>query len=102
LRTGTVAALLQGDDGTAPVARVRVRSLGTGEDLRRALLEIPGVAEVRGVGNGMVEFESEGGEELAVGILQALVAKGCPVVEYLPLRPDLEDIFMHVTKGEVA
>jgi hypothetical protein len=30
------------------------------------------------------------------------VAKSCPVVEFLPMRPDLEDIFMQVTKGEVA
>ncbi len=102
LRTGTVEALLKGDDGTSPAERVRVRSLGPGEELRRALLEIPGVTEARCMGNGTVEFESEGGEALAAGILQALVAKGCPVVEFLPLRPDLEDIFMHVTKGEVA
>jgi ABC-2 type transport system ATP-binding protein len=103
LRTGTVDSLLHGaDGGDAVVPRIRVRALVPASELTRALLEIPGVLEVHPMGNGAVEIEIEGGEDAAVEILKALVQKSCPVVEFLPMRPDLEDIFMHVTKGEVA
>ena len=103
LRTGTVDELMHSHEAEGEgVTRVRVRSLGSGDELRRALLEIPGVLEVRPMGNGAVEMETEGSEEVSVAILQALVAKGCPVVEFLPLRPDLEEIFMQITKGEVS
>jgi ABC-2 type transport system ATP-binding protein len=103
LRTGTVDALLRNEDTNEElVPRVRIRSLGPANELRRTLLEIPGVVKVVPMGNGTVEAEIEGGEDAAVQILQALVAKSCPVIEFLPMRPDLEDIFMHVTKGEVS
>ena len=103
LRTGTVDALLHGhEEENQGIVRTRVRSLWAGDELRRALLEIPGVQTVHPLGNGAVEAEIEGGEKDVVPILGALVAKGCPVLEFLPLRPDLEEIFMKVTKGEVS
>lgn len=102
LRTGTVDSLLQGEGHEAGQMRVRVRSLKSGEELQRLLFEIPGVIEARCTGNGTVEFDCEGGDAVAAEILAALVARSCPVVEFLPMRPDLEDIFMQVTKGEVA
>lgn len=87
---------------TDPAAHIFVRTLGTDpETLARTLRETPGVrgAEVRPNG---AEADVEGGDEAVAALLAALLAKGVRVVEFRPEGTNLENVFMNITKGDVA
>ena len=75
---------------------------GTPQDaLVRALLESPGVT--RAVPRGpFVSAALEGGEEAVSALLSSLFARGVPVVECRVEAANLEDVFMNVTKGDIA
>jgi ABC-2 type transport system ATP-binding protein len=75
---------------------------GVAQDaLVRALLETPGVT--RAVPRGAsVAVALEGGEEAVAALLPALVARGIPIVECRVEAANLEDVFMNVTKGDIA
>ena len=75
---------------------------GTPQDaLVRALLESPGVT--RAVPRGpFVSAALEGGEEAVSALLASLFARGVPVVECRVEAANLEDVFMNVTKGDIA
>ena len=75
---------------------------GTPQDaLVRALLESPGVT--RAVPRGpFVSAAVDGGEEAVSALLSSLFSRGVPVVECRVEAANLEDVFMNVTKGDIA
>ena len=75
---------------------------GTPQDaLVRALLESPGVT--RAVPRGpFVSAALDGGEDAAADLLASLVSRGVRVLECRVEAANLEDVFMNVTKGDVA
>jgi ABC-2 type transport system ATP-binding protein len=98
LRAGTMGELLA---AATPLHTVRIRSLGGEDELRRALLAMPGVDDVRLVANE-VEADVAGDDQAAAVLLAELVRAGVPVVEFRRQRNGLEEIFMAVTRGDVA
>ncbi|PTL81211.1 ABC transporter ATP-binding protein [Vitiosangium sp. GDMCC 1.1324] len=115
LATGRVADLLAQANGSA-VAELMVR-LFPGEEgeavwarAERLLLEQPRVKQVAREGEVLrVRLEHEGGaaagnwmDESAARLLAALVGAGVPVCSFSHRERNLEDAFMHVTKGRVA
>ncbi|AKJ07499.1 ABC-2 type transport system ATP-binding protein [Archangium gephyra] len=114
LATGKVADILAQATGTA-VAELMVR-LYPGEEgeavwarAERLLLEQPRVKQVAREGEALrVRLEHEGGaaggwvDESAARVLAALVGAGVPVCAFSHRERNLEDAFMHVTKGRVA
>ena len=81
--------------------RALVRVSGDPAPVAAIVRELPGVEDVALQAGG---FQMEvAGDETALGpIIQELFRRGCPVVEFKILQDDLEDVFMRVTKGEVA
>ena len=115
LATGKVADILAQAAGMA-VAELTVR-LFPGEEgeavwarAERLLLEQPRVKQVAREGEALrVRLENEGGaaagnwvDESAARVLAALVGAGVPVCAFSHRERNLEDAFMHVTKGRVA
>ncbi len=98
VRAGRTEELL---DQAAAHWTVRVRALGASEVLHRRLLAAPHVEEVRPVG-AELEVDLAGGEAAACELLAHLVAGGQSVVEFRRQRTGLEEVFMRVTRGEVA
>ena len=87
------------DPGTHVLLRA---AAGTPQEaLVRALLESPGVT--RAVPRGpFVAAALDGGEAAVSALLPALFARGLPVVECRLEAANLEDVFMHVTRGDIA
>jgi len=115
LATGKVADLLAAASGTA-AAELLVRFF-PGEEgeavwarAERLLLEQPRVKEVAREGEALrVRLEHESGatargwvDESAARLLATLVGAGVPVCAFSHRERNLEDAFMHVTKGRVA
>jgi ABC-2 type transport system ATP-binding protein len=115
LATGKVADLLAQATGVA-AAELMVR-LFPGEEgevvwarAERLLLEQPRVKQVAREGDALrVRLEHEGGasagnwmDEAAARLLAVLVGAGVPVCAFSQRERNLEDAFMHVTKGRVA
>lgn len=115
LATGRVADILAQASGTA-VAELVVRLFPGSEGeavwtrAERLLLEQPRVKQVAREGDALrVRLEHEGGpaagpwvDEAAARLLAALVGGGVPVCAFSHRERNLEDAFMHVTKGRVA
>ncbi|HEX8818699.1 MAG TPA: ABC transporter ATP-binding protein [Archangium sp.] len=115
LATGKVADILAQASGAA-AAELTVR-LFPGEEgeavwarAERLLLEQPRVKQVAREGDALrVRLEHEQGtsaggwvDESAARVLAALVGAGVPVCAFSHRERNLEDAFMHVTKGRVA
>ena len=96
---GTVANLAGGGQLTQ---RVLMRALAPTPDvLIRILLEIPGVTTAQIRGDRCVAEVAAGGEA-AANILTALIQRGVRVSEFRQEQVGLEDVFMQVTKGDLA
>jgi ABC-2 type transport system ATP-binding protein len=96
---GTVANLAGGGQLTQ---RVLMRAVApTPDALVRILLEIPGVttAQIRG---DRCMAEVAAGGEAAADMLTALIQRGVRVSEFRQEQVGLEDVFMQVTKGDLA
>ncbi len=97
---GTVASLAATNG--RPTQRVGVRALAPPPgELVRVLLEMPGVTAAHQRGDQCVA-ETSGGAEAAAALLAALVARGVRVTDFRHEQAGLEDLFMTVTKGELA
>jgi ABC-2 type transport system ATP-binding protein len=83
-----------------PRARLFLRTLAGAEATERALLERPGVLDVRREKDG-VAFELEGGAEQQAELLAALVAAGLRPTELAARETNLEDVFLSLTEGHV-
>ncbi|HEU4391409.1 MAG TPA: ABC transporter ATP-binding protein [Blastocatellia bacterium] len=97
LMAGTISELLSNH---LPKRTVLIRPSGMLEELHRALLEMPHVETASLTGNE-VAIEVSGTEEDCCDILSALIQRGFRIIEFKHQRADLEDIFMHVTRGGV-
>jgi ABC-2 type transport system ATP-binding protein len=101
-----------------PHRRLHITLLGHAEEAQVALLGREGVIEVRLAqaenGNGtpapegmpagaqIVEVDFSGDDEAVSGLLRDLVGRGLPVLRFTETVHDLEDVFMHATKGIVS
>lgn len=82
--------------------RVLVKPLDLAPDvLCRTLLELPGVLQARVQGDACA-VEVAGGRDAAAAVLTELVRREVRVLEFRLEQVDLEDVFMTVTKGELA
>lgn len=97
LRAGTIQQILALNEHTHRT--VMIRPLGRAEELRKHLLETPGVEDARML-DGAVEADVAGGDPACSDLLANVVTAGFRVLEYRP-RADLEQIFLSVTKGDV-
>ncbi|MBI5432806.1 MAG: ABC transporter ATP-binding protein [Planctomycetes bacterium] len=91
-RVGEIQRSLQ------PHATMYVRALCDLATLEKALLEEPGIANVRGERQGLV-FDYTGDDEALARLLERLVARGVKPVEFAGGEVKLEDIFMSLTQG---
>ena len=80
---------------------LRIKSLASHEEVEAALKGQPGVGNIYPA-NGFLEVEFLGDEQAAAGLLAHLVQAGIRVVSFAEMGSDLEDIFLRLTKGEVA
>ncbi|RPI30441.1 MAG: ABC transporter ATP-binding protein [Chloroflexota bacterium] len=80
---------------------LRIKVLSKADEATSILRDQPGVGQVNEV-NGFLEFEFTGNEEAAANILDRLVGSGIRVSSFSEIASDLEDIFLKLTKGEVA
>ncbi len=98
LRAGTMAEILVQD---LTKRTIHVRLLDRHDEACRFLQELAPVREPRLLGDNTLEAIVEGLEEVCSELLTSLVQNGFRVVEFTHRRADLEDVFMHVTRGEV-
>jgi ABC-2 type transport system ATP-binding protein len=97
LRAGTLKHILAQDTRTRRT--VLIKPLGRLEELRKYLLETPGVEDARLLDHA-VEADIEGGDEVRCDLLANMIKAGHRILEFRP-RADLEQIFLDITKGEV-
>ncbi len=99
LRGGTIGDIARGRrNGT----RLFARAVGIPpEDIARKVLDIPGVVKAAQHG-AHCAIDIDGGEEEASELLAQLMARGVKVVEFKIEDVNLEDVFMDVTKGDIA
>lgn len=84
-----------------PTRLIMVRVLDGPERLAEWLSGQPGISEVRFF-NDRVEAQFTGDDRSQAELLRHLIKEGFQVVSFSETRMDLEDIFLRVTKGEVA
>jgi len=77
-----------------------IRPLGGVAELHKTLLQLPSVEAARIAGN-CVEADVAGTEEVCSDLLAELLERGHRIAEFRQRRADLEDVFMHITSGEV-
>lgn len=77
-----------------------LRTLAGEEATSQALLESPGVDDVRPEGDGFA-FALSGDPEQAAELLALLVQKGLRPIEFGPRESNLEDLFLALTEGQV-
>ena len=80
---------------------VVIRALGPLEPLHKHLLLQPDVEAVRVIDQS-IEVDVAGSDEVCCELLKRLIHDGYRILEFRPRRADLEQIFMTVTKGDVA
>jgi ABC-2 type transport system ATP-binding protein len=82
---------------------LRVRILSDAEHAQGVLSDQPGVGTVyRAAEAGPLEVEFSGDSEATADLLAALVAGGVRVTAFEEITSDLEEVFLRLTKGEVA
>lgn len=80
---------------------IRIKSISDRQEAMAALGGYPGVEDVTEA-NGQLEVNFSGSEEAVAGLLSHLVNSGVAVTHFTRAVGDLEDVFLQVTKGEVA
>jgi len=98
LRAGTMENIVAAE---SPHRTISIRAAGGPEPLYKELLQHPAVLNACIMGED-VEIQVEGGDEVHSAVLTHLVGKGFRIVDFRQRQMDLEDVFMTVTKGEVA
>ncbi len=86
---------------TSALRTIAVRPLGDPEPVRRILLELPAVRQVRPVAAEW-HVDLEGGDAEVATLLQQLTAREARLTAFYPVEESLESLFMRVTKGELA
>lgn len=98
LRAGTIQDILA--EGSQKHRTVLIRPLKKLEELRKHVLETPGVDDARLL-EAALEVDVAGNDDACCDLLANLVSAGFRIVEFRPRRADLEQIFLNVTKGKV-
>lgn len=81
---------------------LRIKALAIeNEALEAVLQDQPGVGQIFPA-NGTLEVEFTGDESAVAALLGTLITKGIRVTSFAEASSDLEDIFLRLTKGEVA
>ena len=80
---------------------LRLRVLSGQDEAQAVLKNQPGVGEVCEINDGL-EIEFLGDDEAAAALLAALVERGVKVIAFNKVSGDLEEVFLRLTKGEVA
>ena len=80
---------------------LQIRTLSEIEAAQNILKNHPGVGQIYPI-NGLLEIEFSGDEEATADLLGIMVASGLRVISFTETSSDLEDIFLRLTKGEVA
>lgn len=98
LRAGTLQQL---HEQNQTQRLVHIRALGPSEPLHKFLLTQPDITQVR-PGEKSVDVDLAGDEETCCDLLKRLIQAGFRIIEFRPQGADLEQIFMNVTRGDVA
>jgi ABC-2 type transport system ATP-binding protein len=91
-----------------PLRRVEVAVLGGAQEAQRLLSGLPGVSTIQilesqnHVGRERLEFHFSGDDAALSGLVASLVDEGIRVVHFSEDQRDLEEVFLHVTKGLVT
>jgi ABC-2 type transport system ATP-binding protein len=80
---------------------LRLKLISAQDEAEAVLRDQPGVGQVYEA-NGFLEVEFLGDDEATASLLETLVARGVRVVSFSEVTSDLEDVFLRLTKGEVA
>jgi ABC-2 type transport system ATP-binding protein len=80
---------------------LRLKVLSEIEQAQSLLANQPGVGQVYPL-NGHLDVEFVGDEEAAADLLNALVSGGVRLASFTETISDLEEVFLRLTKGEVA
>jgi ABC-2 type transport system ATP-binding protein len=85
-----------------PHKTVSIRILDqNSEETEKALLESPGVKNVRESGENY-QFDIEGDDQAVAELLKYFIEKNLPVIDFHILEEGLEDIFMAITGAQEA
>jgi len=80
---------------------LRLKVLTDIDQAQAILRDQPGIGQIYPV-NGSLEVEYSGDENAAAELLAVLVSQGVRVAAFNEVSSDLEEIFLQLTKGEVA
>lgn len=80
---------------------LRLKVLSKQDEAEATLRDYPGVGRVYEI-NGFLEVEFLGDDEAVSDLLAMLVARGVKVLSFGEVTSDLEEVFLRLTKGEVA
>ena len=80
---------------------LRLKVISEQNQAEAILRDQPGVGQVYEA-NGYMEVEFLGDDEATANLLETLVARGVRVASFSEVSGGLEDVFMRLTKGEVA
>jgi ABC-2 type transport system ATP-binding protein len=80
---------------------LRIKVLSDHSVAKVILCSLPGVGQVFDE-NGFLEVDFHGDEEAAAGLLESLLKQGVRVASFSGITSDLEEVFLKLTKGEVA
>jgi ABC-2 type transport system ATP-binding protein len=80
---------------------IRIRAIQPPTEVKVALTHQQGVGDIR-VQADQVELDYSGDDENLAALLDHLLESGIKVVSFTDIDDDLEDLFMRLTKGEVA
>jgi ABC-2 type transport system ATP-binding protein len=97
---GDIAALSRGAESATGGSQVRARFLADVNTALRFLAEQPRVVQARPDRDGVV-FVHEGDDAQLAELLEAIVRSGLRPVEFHGERLDLEDLFLHLTRGKL-
>ncbi len=97
LCSGSIDQLIRQD---RPHLQLLVRPHDDPDALSKVLLEMPQVIAVRPNGPEL-RVEIQGDEKDGCDLLAALIHKGCRIAEFKQKQANLEELFMHLTSGEV-
>ena len=84
-----------------PIRTVTIKVLNRAEDARNLLEDLPDALSVVQEEN-VLKVELQGSEEGISAIAKLLTENQIPIVGLEEEKPDLEDLFMRITKGDVA
>ena len=80
---------------------LHIETLSEGDLVQALLTDLPGVGHVYAL-NGGLDVEFLGDDEATVDLLQTLLERGIRVISFHEVTTDLEEVFLRLTKGEVA